>query len=179
MTISIKPTASGSTIEQDGSTILTVDGSGNITPSNQMYPKIPTFSARLTSDQSATSNVWTKVQLGTTEWDTDNSYDAVNYRWTPSVAGYYQINVSLRSSHGGSFVRTVQSIYKNGSEARTQYLTRAETDTGVVTDGFNTLIYLNGTDYIEMYVLIQATSPLIDTYAEIATTRMSGFLVSV
>jgi hypothetical protein len=30
MTISIKPTASGSTIEQDGSTILTVDGSGNI-----------------------------------------------------------------------------------------------------------------------------------------------------
>jgi len=35
MTISIKPTASGSTIEQDGSTILTVDGSGNIsTPNN-------------------------------------------------------------------------------------------------------------------------------------------------
>ena len=33
MTISIKPTASGSTIEQDGSTILTVDGSGNITTS--------------------------------------------------------------------------------------------------------------------------------------------------
>jgi len=36
MTISIKPTASGSTIEQDGSTILTVDGSGNITPSNNL-----------------------------------------------------------------------------------------------------------------------------------------------
>ena len=34
MTISIKPTASGSTIEQDGSTILTVDGSGNISAQN-------------------------------------------------------------------------------------------------------------------------------------------------
>ena len=34
MTISIKPTASGSTIEQDGSTILTVDGSGNISATN-------------------------------------------------------------------------------------------------------------------------------------------------
>ena len=34
MTISIKPTASGSTIEQDGSTILTVDGSGNISAAN-------------------------------------------------------------------------------------------------------------------------------------------------
>ena len=35
MTISIKPTASGSTIEQDGGTILSVDGSGNLsTPNN-------------------------------------------------------------------------------------------------------------------------------------------------
>ena len=34
MTISIKPTASGSTIEQDGSTILTVDGSGNLSTPN-------------------------------------------------------------------------------------------------------------------------------------------------
>jgi hypothetical protein len=34
MTISIKPTASGSTIEQDGSAILTVDGSGNISTPN-------------------------------------------------------------------------------------------------------------------------------------------------
>ena len=36
MTISIKPTASGSTIEQDGSTILTVDGSGNLTVANNL-----------------------------------------------------------------------------------------------------------------------------------------------
>ena len=55
MTISIKPTASGSTIEQDGSTILTVDGSGNITPSNSMYPKVPAFSAYLSANQSITT----------------------------------------------------------------------------------------------------------------------------
>ena len=36
MTISIKPTASGSTIEQDGSTILTVDGSGNVSIANDL-----------------------------------------------------------------------------------------------------------------------------------------------
>mgnify|MGYP000917558038 CR=1 FL=1 len=36
MTISIKPTASGSTIEQDGSTILTVDGSDNVTVANDL-----------------------------------------------------------------------------------------------------------------------------------------------
>ena len=43
MTISIKPTASGSTIEQDGSTILTVDGSGNLN-----FPNNATFSGSVT-----------------------------------------------------------------------------------------------------------------------------------
>ena len=43
MTISIKPTASGSTIEQDGSTLLTVDGSGNLT-----FPNNATFSGTVT-----------------------------------------------------------------------------------------------------------------------------------
>jgi hypothetical protein len=43
MTIAIKPTASGSTIEQNGSTILTVDGSGNLTVPNNM-----TFSGTVT-----------------------------------------------------------------------------------------------------------------------------------
>jgi len=36
MTISIKPTASGSTIEQDGSAILSIDASGNLTVPNNL-----------------------------------------------------------------------------------------------------------------------------------------------
>ena len=36
MTISIKPTVSGSTIEQDGGTILSVDSSGNLTVANNL-----------------------------------------------------------------------------------------------------------------------------------------------
>jgi len=43
MTISIKPTASGSTIEQDGSSILSIDASGNLTVPNNM-----TFSGTVT-----------------------------------------------------------------------------------------------------------------------------------
>jgi|DEB0MinimDraft_6_1074348.scaffolds.fasta_scaffold07042_9 hypothetical protein len=43
MTISIKPTASGSTIEQDGSAILSIDASGNLTVPNNM-----TFSGTVT-----------------------------------------------------------------------------------------------------------------------------------
>lgn len=36
MTIAIKPTASGATIEQNGSSILTIDGSGNLTVPNNL-----------------------------------------------------------------------------------------------------------------------------------------------
>ena len=82
MTISIKPTASGSTIEQDGSTILTVDGSGNITPSNSMYPKVPAFRGSISANQSISNNSWTKVQIDDLIIDTTNGMfdDTTNYR---------------------------------------------------------------------------------------------------
>ena len=62
MTISIKPTASGSTIEQDGSTILTVDGSGNIDIANNLTTSGTIPSSALTGalpalDGSALTNI--------------------------------------------------------------------------------------------------------------------------
>ena len=57
MTIAIKPTASGSTIEQNGSTILTVDGSGNIAIANDLTVtgSSPTPDALSTASGSAPS----------------------------------------------------------------------------------------------------------------------------
>ena len=57
MTIAIKPTASGSTIEQNGSTILTVDSSGNIAIANDLTVtgSSPTPDALSTASGSAPS----------------------------------------------------------------------------------------------------------------------------
>ena len=57
MTIAIKPTASGSTIELNGSTILTVDGSGNIAIANDLTVtgSSPTPDALSTASGSAPS----------------------------------------------------------------------------------------------------------------------------
>ena len=74
MTISIKPTASGSTIEQDGSTILTVDGSGNISIAN---------------DLSVTGTAPIPDALSTAIWFCKTSYSArawVNFNGTGTVA---------------------------------------------------------------------------------------------
>jgi len=102
MTIAIKPTASGSTIEQNGSTILTVDGSGNIDVANNLTvtgtspaPSGPAFRAYLNSNQTLSSGTFTKIAFNIEEYDTTNAYDnTTNYRFQPTVAGYYYISVN-------------------------------------------------------------------------------------
>ena len=148
MTISIKPTASGSTIEQDGSTILTVDGSGNITPSNDLYPKVPAFSARALNSQTFTAGVWTKLVFDVEEFDTNSNYDNVtNYRYTPTIAGYYQVNLGFKIESVSS--RGILALYKNGGLYKLGDDVQG-TYTRNLTGSF--LVYCNGsTDYIEAY----------------------------
>ena len=158
MTISIKPTASGSTIEQDGSTILTVDGSGNITPSNNLYPKVPAFRATISASQSISDSTVTKVQFDTETFDTASCYDSTtNYRFTPNVAGYYQVNLTL-DMRGTSKTGILGYIYKNGIEDSRIFATRTATGVFEVQSG-SVLIYMNGTtDYIEAYGYIAASA---------------------
>ena len=164
MTIAIKPTASGSTIEQNGSTILTVDSSGNITPSNQLYPKVPAFSAYANSSATISNATATKILFNTEEFDTNSNYDNVtNYRFTPTVAGYYQVNLAGRfqptsvSSNGEMYI----SVYKNGSEYKRGFNSYG-TLTSQIANSYimpqvNAIVYMNGsTDYIEGY-FYQAT----------------------
>lgn len=50
----------------------------------------PAFSAYQSSAQTLSSGTITKIEFQTEEFDTDNCFDnAINYRFTPNVAGYY------------------------------------------------------------------------------------------
>jgi hypothetical protein len=109
----------------------------------------PAFSAYLSSNQSISALTYTKVQLNTETFDTANAFDSTtNYRFTPLVAGYYQVNFSLSGSNAA--YQLSPAIYKNGSA----YLyTGIPTGTGNgnLASG-SCVIYLNGsTDYIEFY----------------------------
>ena len=109
----------------------------------------PAFSAYQSSAQTLTSNVTTKIQLQSEEWDTASCFDSTtNYRFTPTVAGYYQAS-------GGVQVATVATIitmflFKNGSA----YKQLMSTNSATVSGGYgSSMVYLNGsTDYIELYV---------------------------
>ena len=109
----------------------------------------PAFSAYLSgSAQSVTGGVWTKLACNTEEFDTNSNYDnATNYRFTPTVAGYYQ--VSMGFNIGGGYTGLVTGgIYKNG----TIYKQTGYQNTTWYQFNGSALVYCNGsTDYIEAY----------------------------
>jgi len=123
--------------------------------------------------QSVSSQVFTKVQLNTENFDTANCFDSTtNYRFTPNVAGYYQMNGSLYFT-GTATVRGIVALYKNGENLTFgNYMDSFNATQGVAV--VSTLVYMNGsTDYIELYGFIQATSP---TFVDNPALSMSGYL---
>lgn len=113
----------------------------------------PAFRAYGSALQSVSNVTWTKVNFNTEEFDTNSSYDpTTNYRFTPSVAGYYQLNANCfaaGSTAGGASV----SIYKNGSAYATSTQTNTVSGTNIAV-GVSTVVYANGsTDYFEVYML--------------------------
>jgi hypothetical protein len=70
------------TIKDTGNnTLLSSDGSGNIS-SGGAITNTPAFRARMSSAQSFTGNVNTKVNFNTVVYDTDSGYNTSNYRYT-------------------------------------------------------------------------------------------------
>ncbi len=156
-------------------TAMTIDSSGLTT----IKPVVPAFSAYLGTNQAVTSATFTKVQLNSENFDTDNFFDSTtNYRFQPTVAGYYQLNGALYpvSSNSANYIWVM--IYKNGTaEVWGTSAGAASAQDGV--SQVNALIEMNGsTDYLELYAYITGTSPVISaTGANSGKTFMSGFLV--
>jgi hypothetical protein len=116
---------------------------------------MPAFSATLSGSQTISNNTHTKIQFNTEIFDTNSNYDpTTNYRFTPTVAGYYQLNflVCLTVTDGRQYFYQ-PSIYKNGSStvtAQTGWLANAGGRASVSVD---TIISMNGTtDYLEFYI---------------------------
>ena len=119
----------------------------------------PAFSAYRSTNQSISTGTWTKVQADVEEFDTNSNYDnTTNYRFTPTVAGYYQINGEIKLS--GAAAILIASIYKNGSEFKrgTQFGSAAGAGQA---SAVSALVYFNGSsDYVELYAFQSSGSTL-------------------
>jgi hypothetical protein len=134
----------------------------------------PAFSAYQSTGQTGLSNsVYTKISLQTELFDTNNNFDSTtNYRFTPTVAGYYMLIGSLYFTTVG--INNYISIWKNGSAIAygTAYPTASGASNPFST--ITTLTYLNGTtDYVELYGYATNTW---STGVGAANTYFQGFL---
>jgi hypothetical protein len=113
----------------------------------------PAFSAYLSTNQSIANSTYTKVQCNVEEFDINSNYDATNYRFTPTVAGYYQVNGGTQGAVASISYETLITIYKNGVEVkRGGYVGNSAGSTTASHVNASALIYLNGTtDYVELY----------------------------
>jgi hypothetical protein len=112
----------------------------------------PAFRANTVTAQTITNSTFTKVAYNVEEFDTNLNYDpTTNYRFTPTVAGYYQINANV--SVGGGSVGYVQcAIYKNGNGYTVGSSVPNNSSVGGMVTA-STVLFLNGsTDYVEFYV---------------------------
>jgi hypothetical protein len=131
-------------------TVTIPDATGTMMVSGNM----PAFSAYASSSQTISHATFTKVSYQTEEFDTANCFDSTtNYRFTPTVAGYYFINGSIywNVAIGGELIL---KLYKNGS-AYFQLNDLQSTSGTAQPYAFagTCLTYLNGsTDYLEIYV---------------------------
>ena len=128
---------------------------GRFNSNGYVATNAPAFSAYSNSTASVSTATWTKVPVNVEEFDTNANYDnATNYRFTPTVEGYYQINGQVNIS-SSTTTRLLCAIRKNGYEFR------LGTDLATIGNRVNvsSLIYMNGTtDYVELWVFVTGTS---------------------
>ena len=120
----------------------------------------PAFSATIGTNQSLSAATQTKLNFNTEQFDTNSNYNTSDYRFTPTVAGYYQINLAQEYS----FQAGVQAatITKNGT--RVSSGGSRNSISGTFFSSCSVIVYMNGSsDYVEAY-----------GYTELASTAFSG-----
>jgi len=128
-------------------TVLTAD-SAETTGLKWAAPSVttlPAFGVKKNTSQSLSSGVTTKLTWETEIFDTDSKF--ASDRFTPATAGYYQINAGLEGGDPSVGFDATIFIYKTGAV----YATSAELDMSFAQPSISILLYLNASDYVEIY----------------------------
>ncbi len=179
--VSIQGNASGTgifTIASPNSntnrTLTLPDNTGTVlTTASGVAVNGPAFSAYKSSGgQTISTASATKVTFDVESFDTNNNF--ASSRFTPTVAGYYQINANV--TLGGSDTGVATIIYKNGNEECRGWSVPISGVFNAVATACK-VIYLNGsTDYVEVYAF-QGSGGDRSVNAGISQTAFSGALI--
>ena len=118
---------------------------------------MPAFGAYMSTNQSLSSGN-TKIAFDTKVFDTNSNFNTANYRFTPTVAGYYQFNVFVYST--GTMTGAAAQVWKNGNTGTFANIQGTQVQ-GNISYGVSAsgIIYMNGsTDYAECYLYVAAST---------------------
>ena len=129
----------------------------------------PAFSAYQSTFQPMSAAVYTKIAFQSEEYDTANCFDTSNYRFTPTLAGYYLVQGSFEIISAQATL--IALLYKNGASYK--LLDYKSAASNAASGG--AYVYLNGTtDYIELYGYSSLNN---NTYAFQPSTYFQAALV--
>lgn len=173
-------TTSGLTQSADNSGVLQLaSGTGNlvtipsVTGTAMVSGNMPAFSVYSSSYASASANTWTKITWNTEDFDTNSNFASSTF--TPTVAGYYQVNASIEFVAIGVAGNIQMAFYKTGSRFIDGSRLQIPAGTNFQTS-MSALIYCNGsTDTIEVYG--QQSSGTMNIGSNSSTFKFTGCLV--
>lgn len=120
----------------------------------------PAFIASCAGVQTFASGTAVKFQTVTELFDTHGYYDAPNSKFTPLVAGFYQVNCTVGSTAGTALTFISASVRKNGVSPA-ELLNGATASSTSAQRHVSGLIYLDGIDdYIEPFIVVTGTGTL-------------------
>jgi hypothetical protein len=119
---------------------------GNVDVTGNVITDAPAFSAWNSIGQTVSGGTFTKILFDTELWDTNNNF--ANSRFTPTVAGYYQINCGIYTVTSQATMFPIINV--NGASFKQGFY--GGTVNGA---GLSGQVYLNGTtDYVEAWVFM-------------------------
>ena len=157
-------------------TLVLPDEAGTVltSASNVAQKGVPAFRVYANVTASTASNTFTKIALDGVTFDADANFDTTNYKFQPTVAGYYFFGWTV--DLGGSFTLAITQLYKNGTGySRAAGVSVAHSE--IYSTG-TALVYLNGTsDYVELYAYTALSSGAGTIYGGALITHLHGTLV--
>ena len=181
--------ADGNNIINESGNTITVGASGDTTnvigtlnKDGVAVANTPAFEANLSAEQSASDDVFTKMDFDEEVFDTNGAYDhTTNQRFTvPSgQAGKYHIysNVVLGSGSNTDLVDAKVAIYKNGSVYSRTIMNNETNYTRYTQLSIASTMVLSVGDYVEIYAQVNRSSGTVEFRAQNREATFGGYKI--
>lgn len=115
----------------------------------------PTFNAYVGTAQAISAATFTICNVDTEMFDTNACFDTTTHRFTPTVAGYYQVNAQVAFQSAATLV--IASVFKTGSRGVVEGA--IWTTSGLTTVSCAGVVYMDGvTDYLDLRAYSDSTA---------------------